>query len=279
MKHKYVLAGVMGWPVAHSRSPLIHNHWIQTYKLNGAYGLFPVQPSNLETAVHGLSALGIAGCNITIPHKVDAIKYVDWLSPQARKIGAINTIVVQPNGDLHGFNHDGFGFTESLLEVHPNWHADTGPAAVLGAGGACRSILVALLEQGIKEIRLLNRTYEKAQELAKEFGPNISALPWHQRHAALNGCSLLVNTTNQGMAGQAPLSIDLDELPRDAVVSDIVYTPLETQLLVTAKARGNPTVNGLGMLIHQARPAFHAWFNVYPEVTPSLHIKLKASLQ
>jgi shikimate dehydrogenase len=270
MKTKLIKAGVMGWPVAHSRSPIIHNYWIKQYKLHGSYEHLAVAPENLEKAINNLRLEGYAGCNITIPHKVNALSYMDWVDPLAQRIGAINTIVVQANGALHGFNHDGFGYIESLRETSPNWAANSGPAVVLGAGGASRAIIVGLLDAGATEIRLLNRTRSKADALAQEFGPAVTALDWHLRREALANASLLVNTTSQGMQGQAPLEIDLSELPTTALVSDAIYIPLETPLLSAARQRGNPTINGLGMLLHQARPAFKAWFEVMPQVTQDL---------
>jgi shikimate dehydrogenase len=277
MKHTYIMAGVMGWPVAHSRSPVIHNHWIRQYGLNGAYGLFPVQPNQLETAIRGLKALGLAGCNITIPHKVDAMQYMDWVDPLALRMGAINTIVVKADGTLHGFNNDGYGYLQSLREAQPNWQADTGPAVVLGAGGAARAIVVSLIDAGATEIRILNRTRSKAEELAQEFGQVITAYDWSERADALNNAALLINTTNQGMHGESALDIDLTQLPTSALVSDAIYIPLETPLLAAARLRGNTTVNGLGMLLHQARPAFKAWFGVMPEVTPELKNAIMAT--
>lgn len=278
MNKLFKMAGVMGWPVAHSRSPAIHNHWIAQHHLLGAYGLFAVQPCELEAAIRGLKALGLAGCNITIPHKVEAMNYVDWVDPLARRIGAINTIVVQDNGELHGFNNDGFGFIESLREGMPSWRADTGPSVVLGAGGASRAIVVSLLDSGAKEIRLLNRTYSKAQEIAQEFAPFVRAYDWHERHEVISDCALLVNTTSLGMHGQATLEIDLTSLPLSALVCDAIYIPLETPLLAAARQRGNITVNGLGMLLHQARPAFKAWFGVMPEVTEDLRQTIVSTL-
>lgn len=271
------MAGVMGWPVAHSRSPVIHNHWIRQYGLDGAYGLFPVQPSQLETAIRGLKALGLAGCNITIPHKVEAMRYMDWVEPLALRMGAINTIVVQADGALHGFNNDGYGYLQSLREAQPNWRADAGPAVVLGAGGAARAIVVSLIDAGATEIRILNRTHHKADELAQEFGQVVTAFDWKERSEALHNAALLVNTTNQGMHGENALEIDLAQLPTSALVSDAIYIPLETPLLAAARQRGNTTVNGLGMLLHQARPAFNAWFGVMPEVTPELKSAIMAT--
>jgi len=271
MKNSFTIAGVMGWPVAHSRSPLIHNHWIREHHLNGAYGLFPVNPNNLEAAIRGLQALGLAGCNITIPHKVNAMAYVDWVDPLAKRMGAINTIVVQPDGALHGYNNDGFGFIQSLLESQPAWHANAGPIAVLGAGGAARGVVVSLLDAGATHIRLINRTHSKAEELAQAFGSAVTSVKWEARDEALTGAALLVNTTNQGMHGEPALELSLNNLPVEALVCDAVYIPLETPLLKEARLRGNQTINGLGMLLHQARPAFHAWFGVLPDVTRDLY--------
>ena len=272
------LAGVMGWPVAHSRSPQLHNYWIQKYGLQGAYVMLPVQPQNLQAAIAGLPALGFAGCNITIPHKVDAMAWVHDIDANARRVGAINTIAVQADGSLRGFNTDGFGYIHSLFEAAPDWRADAGPITVLGAGGAARAVLCSLADRGAKEIRLLNRSFDKAKALAAEFGSPIRALPWDQRHDALRDVALLVNTTNQGMHGTDPLDLNLAQLPTHALVSDIIYVPLETPLLAAARQRGNRTVNGLGMLLHQARPAFEAWFGVMPEATPALRQAVEASL-
>lgn len=274
----FILAGVMGWPVAHSRSPAIHNHWIRQYGLNGSYVLLPVQPERISDAVRGLRALGFAGCNITIPHKVAAMPLVDRIDPLAQRIGAINTVVVEQDGALAGYNTDAFGYIQSLLDAQPDWRADAGPITVLGAGGAARAILVALAERGAREIRLCNRSLDKAQALAAEFGAPIRAVPWEQRAEALEGCALLVNTTSLGMKGQDPLELALDRLPRHALVSDIIYVPLETPLLAAARARGNVGVDGLGMLLNQARPAFQHWFGVLPTLTPELRRMVEATL-
>lgn len=278
MKNSFTLAGVMGWPVAHSRSPLIHNHWINKHGLNGAYGLFPVEPSNLEAAIRGIHALGIAGCNITIPHKVNAMAFVDWVHPLAQRMGAINTIVAQPDGTLHGFNNDGFGFIQSLMYSQPTWSAHSGPIVVMGAGGAARGILVSLLDAGATRIRLINRTHSKAEDLAQALGPLVTAVKWEDRQSALCDASLLVNTTNQGMHGEPALNLNLHDLPNQALVFDAVYIPQETPLLKEARQRGNLTVNGLGMLLHQARPAFQAWFGVMPEVDDILYAKVIRTL-
>jgi shikimate dehydrogenase len=274
----FILAGVMGWPVAHSRSPAIHNYWIRHYGLNGSYVLLPVQPERITDAVRGLRALGFAGCNITIPHKVAAMPLVDRIDPLAARIGAINTVVVEKDGTLAGYNTDAYGYIQSLLDAQPAWRADAGPVTVLGAGGAARAILVALAERGAKDIRLCNRSLDKAQALAAEFGAPIRAVPWEQREQALQDAALLVNTTSLGMKGQDALDIGLERLPRHALVSDIVYVPLETPLLAAARARGHIAVDGLGMLLNQARPAFQHWFGLMPELTPELRRLVEATL-
>ena len=273
----FVLAGVMGWPVAHTRSPAIHNHWIAQHGLKGAYVQLPVQPDRLETAIRGLAALGFAGCNVTVPHKVSAMQFMDELHPTARRVAAINTIVVQPDGRLLGMNNDGAGYIQSLRDADATWRGDAGPALVLGAGGAARAIVVALLDEGVPELRITNRTLERAQELAKDFGDQVTVVPWTQRNAAMAGASLLVNTTTLGMHGQAPLDVALDALPQTAMVSDAIYIPLETPLLTQARLRGHRTVNGLGMLLNQARPAFQSWFGVLPEITPELRAAVQAT--
>jgi shikimate dehydrogenase len=275
---KFRLAGIMGWPVSHSRSPMVHGFWIQKYGLAGAYVLLPVQPERLPDALKGLAALGFAGCNATIPHKEMAIRLVDRVDPMARRIGAINTVVVAEDGSLDGFNNDGFGYIESLREAQPSWRADAGPAVVLGAGGGARAVVASLADRGAKEIRLLNRTPARAEHLAREYGAPVKAVLWDQRHDAIADAALLVNATSQGMQGQPPLDLSLDRLPARAMVSDIVYIPLETPLLAAARQRGNATVNGLGMLLNQARPAFKAWFGVMPEVTPELRRMVEATI-
>jgi shikimate dehydrogenase len=274
----YRLAGVMGWPVGHSRSPVIHNHWIAQLGLRGAYVLLPVQPEKLDDALRSLPVLGFAGCNLTIPHKVAALEIVDRVDLLAQRIGAVNTVVVEADGTLTGLNTDGFGYIQSLLDVQPDWQADAGPVVVVGAGGAARAIIVALVERGAKEIRLTNRSVDKAKDMAAEFGRQVNAVPWEDRHEALSGAALLVNTTNQGMHGEPALDLNLRQLPSTALVSDIIYIPMETPLLAAARARGNATVNGLGMLLHQARPAFAAWFGVLPEVSPALFEQIQATL-
>ena len=267
---KFTLAGVMGMPINQSRSPILHNYWIAQHGLRGAYGHFPVEAKNLEAAIRGLAALGLAGCNVTQPHKVEALKLMDVVDPLAQRMGAINCIVVQADGSLHGFNHDGYGYIQSLKDVNPDWRADAGPIVVLGAGGASRAVVLSLIDQGATDIRLVNRTLDKAQALAAGYEHIVKVIPWAERNSTMEGCALLVNTTNQGMYGQPPLDVSLDALPKSAMVSDAIYIPLETPLLEAARLRGNQTANGLGMLLNQARPAFNSWFGVMPEITAEL---------
>jgi len=272
------LAGIMGWPVAHSLSPRLHGHWLRRYGIDGAYVPLPVPPERLEQALRALPALGFAGVNLTIPHKEPAVSLMNRLSPAAARIGAVNTVVVEPDGSLSGDNTDGFGFIAALSESWVGWRAEAGPAVLLGAGGAARAVAVALLDAGAPEVRLLNRTPERARTLAGELGGPIYAVEWAERSAALDGAALLVNTTSLGMRGQPPLVLALDALPRTALVTDVVYTPLITALLAVARARGNPVVDGLGMLLHQARPGFRAWFGVDPVVDDDLRAAVLAGL-
>ena len=274
---RFLLAGVMGDPVMHSRSPKLHNYWLAKYGLSGTYVPLAITVERLRAALRALPALGFAGCNLTIPHKEAALDIVDKLDPLARRIGAVNCVVVAPDGSLEGRNHDGFGYIESVREAQPEWRADTGPIVVIGAGGGARAVLVSLIDQGAREIRLVNRTLTRGKALAGDLGGPITALAWAERGAALEGAAMLINATNQGMLGEPPLDLALDRLPVRALVSDIVYIPRETVLLAAARKRGNATVNGLGMLLHQARPAFHAWFGIMPEVTPELRAMIEAT--
>ena len=270
MSDQVLKAGVIGWPIDHSLSPHLHGYWLKEYNINGVYEAFAVEPENLETHLRGLADQGRRGTNVTLPHKEATLAIVDQADDQARKIGAVNTVVVQADGTLYGSNSDGFGFLENVKDHQPLWRADKGPAVVLGAGGAARAILIALQGAGAPEIRLLNRTKSRADDLAVELGGSIKIGDWENRAEILAEAETLVNTTSLGMQGQSMLDIDLAQLPETALVTDIVYTPLETDLLKNAKARGNPTVDGLGMLLHQARPGFAAWFGVEPEVTDEL---------
>jgi shikimate dehydrogenase len=274
-----IRAGVMGWPVAHSRSPLLHGYWLERYKIAGEYTLLPVPPEALARALRALPERGFAGCNLTLPHKEAALALVDRLDDTARRIGAVNTIVVAADGTLEGRNTDAFGFDAHLAASVPGWSAKRGPAVVLGAGGAAHAVVAALLDGGAPEIRLVNRHRARAETLAAALGGSLAVIEWDRRADALAGAALLVNATSLGQAGQPPLDLALDALPKSAVVYDIVYLPLLTPLLGAAEARGNPTVDGLGMLLHQARPAFAAWFGIMPEATPELRARAVASLE
>jgi shikimate dehydrogenase len=277
------LAGVMGWPVGHSLSPRLHGFWLRQYRIDGAYLPLAVEPQRLEEALRALPALGFRGANLTIPHKEPALAMVDRITPAARRIGAVNTVIVGPDG-LQGDNTDGYGFMANLAAGAPPWRAADGPAVLLGAGGAARAIAVALIDAGAPEVRLVNRTLARAETLAsqladtaQEHGARLAVRPW-QDERALAGASLLVNTTSLGMTGQPPLQVELARLPADALVTDIVYSPLETGLLAAARARGHAVVDGLGMLLHQARPGFRAWFGVDPEVSEDLRSVVLAGL-
>jgi shikimate dehydrogenase len=272
------IAGLMGWPVGHSLSPRLHGFWLRHYAIDGAYVPLPVAPENLAQALRALPALGFRGCNLTIPHKEAALGLVDEATPQALRVGAVNTVTVDQDGRLHGDNTDGSGFVASLREACPTWQAATGPAVLLGSGGAARAIATALLAAGAPELRLVNRTRARAQELGGALGDKTRVLDWGDWSRALAGTALLVNTSSLGMQGQPPLDVALDFLPPHALVTDVVYAPLETGLLAAARARGNPVVDGLGMLLHQARPGFRAWFGVEPEVTPELRAAVLAGL-
>ena len=264
------IAGVFGWPVDHSRSPRLHGYWLKEFGIDGAYIPLATHPSRLEQGIRALPALGFRGGNITLPHKERALGMVDEATPLARRIGAVNTLVVRADGSILGDNTDGFGFVSNLQQFQPDWRGSAGPALVLGAGGAARAIVVSLIDAGVPEIRLVNRTTRRAEEIAEAVGGNVRVLPWDARGDALADAALLVNSTNLGMAGQAPLEIDLAKLPARAVVYDIIYVPLMTDLLKAAKQHGNPIVDGIGMLLHQARPGFKAWFGPDPQVTEAL---------
>ena len=266
---KTKIAGVMGWPISHSRSPLLHGYWLREYGIDGSYLPFPVEPANLKVALRALPVLGIAGTNLTVPHKEAALEICDRVDKTAWRIGAVNTVIVEEDGTLSGSNTDAFGFIENL-KSESNWNVKDGPVVVLGAGGAARAVVAALVNRGVTEIRILNRTLDRASALAATFGENCCAAKLTDASDALKGAVLLVNTTVLGMIGQPPLELSIETLPRGATVNDIVYAPLQTNLLRVAAARGNPVVDGLGMLLHQARPGFTAWFGVEPKVTKSL---------
>jgi shikimate dehydrogenase len=275
---RFLLAAVMGWPIAQSRSPMLHNFWFAQHGLAGSYVPLAIPPEGLKAALRALPALTFAGCNLTIPHKQQAMKIVDEVDVTARTIGAISCVTVRPDGTLIGCNNDYYGFIHNILEFVPDWRADAGPVAVMGAGGGARAVVYGLMQRGAREIRLVNRTQARAQTLAKEFGGPIAVLPWEQRHNALDGAAMLVNATSQGMIGQPPLDLRLDRLPKSALVNDIIYIPRETPLLAAARTRGNRTVTGLGMLLHQGIPAWKAWFGIEPKVTAELRATIEATL-
>lgn len=275
------LAGIMGWPISHSRSPALHNFWLVEHGVDGVYVPLAVRPEQLPQALRALPVLGFRGCNLTIPHKQMAVSIVDRIDPLARRIGAVNTVVVAADGTLEGSNTDVFGFRASLREEVPEWNAEAGPAVVLGAGGAARAVVAAVLEAGVPEVRLVNRTQARAEQMAEELGADsrrISVRAWCERNTAQDGAGLLVNTTSLGMTGQPELDIDLSALPGHAVVADIVYVPLETGLLAAARRRGLRTVDGLGMLLHQGRPGFEAWFGRPVRVTRELRAAVLTTL-
>jgi shikimate dehydrogenase len=267
-------AAIVGWPVDQSRSPALHGYWLKQQGIDGHYGRLPVEPKRaaLEELVAFLKQTPNArGCNLTLPHKIDIMPLLDHIHPDAARIGAVNTVIKQADGTLEGRNSDGFGFLAHLRASAPGWTAEAGPVVVLGAGGAARAIVCTLMDAGVPELRLVNRTQDNAVRLGLAFTPKdgrrIAIERWDERADALKGATLLVNTAAVGMTGKPPLEIDLGKLPTNAVVDDIVYIPLETDLLARARARGNTCVDGLGMLLHQGRMGFRAWFGKDAQVS------------
>ena len=278
-------ACIVGWPVEHSRSPALHGFWLKQHKLDGHYGRLPVEPNRaaLEELVAFLRRTPNArGCNLTLPHKIGIMPMLDRIDPLAVHIGAVNTVIKQPDGSLEGRNSDGFGFMEALRYNAPHWRAEAGPVVVLGAGGAARAIVATLVGAGVPELRLVNRTQSSAVDLGVAFTPDdgrqIVVDRWDDRAQALKDVTLLVNTTSLGMKGQPPLDLDLAHLPHTAAVYDIVYTPLETGLLAAARGRGNRCIDGLGMLLHQGRVGFEAWFGVKVDVSAEQRRAVAADL-
>jgi shikimate dehydrogenase len=260
---------VIGWPIGHSRSPLIHNYWLKKYGIAGEYIKQPVSPDELDAFLSSLVARGFLGCNVTVPHKERAAKNVTLADPLTRKLSAVNTLYLD-NGMLMGTNTDGFGFIRNLAAAVPDFEYRGSSALLLGAGGAARAIAGALLDAGLGKLVICNRSLDRARAVAGVFGENIIASPWDSAPSAMADIDLLVNATALGMEGKPPLDLSLELLPRSAVVCDIVYVPLETPLLRQARGRGNRTVDGLGMLLHQACPAFEKWYGIRPEVTAAL---------
>lgn len=260
------LAGVIGSPVAHSLSPALHGHWLARYGLRGHYVPLDVSQADLAEAIRFLPRLGFVGLNVTIPHKESVLKLADIVTDRASLIGAANTLIYRKDGKLHADNTDGYGFLANMRQEAPHWHPAAGPAAVLGAGGAARAVVAALLEAGVPEIRIANRTRARSDLLRIEFGARLVVYDWVEAGAMLDGAITVVNTTALGMTGKPELRIPLDALGWNAVVCDLVYAPLRTGLLQEAAARGCTTVDGLGMLLHQAAPGFERWFGQRPEV-------------
>lgn len=263
-----IRACVIGHPLGYSLSPTIHNYWFERLGIAGSYTAMPIAPDDLESGIAALKAQGFAGFNVTIPHKQAIMRLCASRDDAASAIGAVNTVVIEADGSLHGRNTDAIGFTRNIEESHPDFDWSARPALVLGAGGAARAIIHALRQKGVQEIRIANRTPESAQALADDFGAG--TVPWEDRDTALAGIGMLINTTALGMTGKPALAFDLSRLPTDALVSDIVYAPLWTPLLAAAQARGNAVSTGIGMLLHQAAPAFQAWTGVAPTVDEAL---------
>jgi shikimate dehydrogenase len=270
-------ACVIGWPVEHSRSPVIHRYWLKEFGIEGDYVRQPVPPEEISAFLAGFAGSGYVGGNVTVPHKEAAFAAVADMDDAARAIGAVNTIWLEDDR-LLGANTDGVGFLANLDQCAPGWERDRGVATVLGAGGAARAIIWALKARGFDRIRIVNRTLARAEALAQEFGKAIVPVAWPELPTALRDATLLVNTTSLGMAGKESAEIDLASLKDDALVTDIVYVPLETPLLAAAHARGLRTIDGLGMLLHQAVPGFERWFGRRPSVTPALRELVIATL-
>ena len=264
------LAGVIGHPIAHSKSPVLHGYWLNSYGLTGYYIPMDVAPADIEQVLRTLPKAGFVGVNITVPHKEVALSLADHVSDQASVIGAANTLVFGEDGAIHADNTDGYGFMQNLRSGAPNWVPGAGPTLVLGAGGAARAVLQALVEARVSEILLANRTRARADQLKEEFGLRITVIDWMQVGNVIDNAELVINTTSLGMQGQPELRVPLDGLQPGAVVTDLVYAPLKTHLLQTAEEAGCTIVDGLGMLLHQAVPGFESWFRIRPEVDDNL---------
>ncbi len=264
------LAGVVGSPVAHSRSPRIFRHWLTRLGIKGHYIPMDVASQDLETAIRALPKLGFVGVNVTIPHKEHVLEFGDLVSDEAASTGSANTLVFRDDGAIHADSTDGYGFMENLRSNAPGWNPVKGPAAVLGAGGAARAVVASLLSAGAEEIRLSNRTRARSETLRREFGAKVQVHEWSEAGAMLKGAKTVVNATSLGMVGRDRLQVPLGELSGDAVVTDLVYAPLETEFLAQARSIGCRTVDGLGMLLFQAAPGFKSWFGVAPQVDGQL---------
>jgi shikimate dehydrogenase len=264
------LAGVIGWPIGHSRSPALHGHWLGRYGIRGYYVPIAVEPQTLGEVLRALPMLGFRGINVTLPHKEAVLGAADAASERALRIGAANTLVFGPEGSIIADNTDGHGFMANLYQSAPGWQVEAGPALVLGAGGAARAVIDALAEAGAPEVRVANRTRDRADDIAAHFGKRVTALDWDEAEAAMADAATIVNTTALGMAGQPELTLRLDAAAPGTLVTDVVYEPLMTPFLVAAAERGLRIVDGLGMLLHQAAPGFERWFGRKPEVDAAL---------
>ncbi len=260
------LAGVIGSPISHSRSPLLHGYWLKRYGIAGYYVPMDIGQADLRRAIEVLPSIGFVGANVTIPHKEQVLKVADIVTDRAALIGAANTLIFRADGRIHADNTDGAGFVANLRQYAPNWNPQGGPAAVLGAGGAARAVVAALIELGVPEIRLANRTRVRADSLRSDFGAKVMVYDWVQAGNMMEDCMTVVNTTSLGMVGKPEFRVPLDALSPQAVVNDLVYTPLRTAFLDRAQEMGCTTVDGLGMLLHQAAPGFERWFGTRPEV-------------
>ncbi len=264
------LAGVIGFPISHSKSPILHGYWLRELGIQGYYVPLLMSQAEFVGGLRSLIKLGFKGVNVTLPHKIPALGLADTTTDRAALIGAANTLTFKEDGSISADNTDGYGFIQNLRQNVPDWRADDGPALVLGSGGAARAIVSALLSEGVTELRLTNRTRGRAEMLADQFGAKVEVIDWNRASDAMDGALTIVNTTSLGMAGQPELPVILDSAPLTAIVSDIVYTPLETDFLKAARSRGLQTVDGLGMLLHQGVPGFENWFGMRPEVTDGL---------
>lgn len=263
---KIPLAGVIGNPIGHSKSPRLFAHWLKTYDRRGAYIPMAVSDMDLERVIRTLPKMGFVGCNVTLPHKMAVLEIADLATDRATLIGAANTLIFRKDGKIHADNTDGYGFIANLRQGAPGWSPSIGPAAVLGAGGAARAVIASLIEVGVTEIFLSNRTRPKAEALQSAFGTKVKVVDWVQAGNMLEDAATVVNTTSLGMEGQPEFRVPLDGLRRGTVVTDLVYNPLKTRLLQEAEAASCVVVDGLGMLLHQAVPGFERWFGVRPEV-------------
>ncbi|RMF36262.1 MAG: shikimate dehydrogenase [Alphaproteobacteria bacterium] len=265
-----LLAAVIGWPIGHSLSPLVHGHWLRRYGIHGYYIPIGLRPENFEAGIRALPRLGFAGVNVTLPYKETVLNMASTISDRAALIGAANTISFKPDGSIHADNTDGYGFIENLRQNEPDWNPKDGPALVLGAGGAAKAIVSALLKAGVPELRIANRTRQRAQNLVEIYGARVKVIDWNKASQAAQGARTVVNTTSLGMKGHGSLNFSFQWCGSDTLITDIVYNPLITPFLAEARDRGLRTVDGLGMLLHQAAPGFHHWFGVRPAVDQAL---------